>query len=434
MYRHPTNHPLDVELVDFVDGKLNDDSRILIENHLTICLLCRIKLQRLRDAAPIEFADVRHIEVPRFERVEAVETDSSEVLQGEVWLTSSDEPMLVLVRSIRNDDSGVVVTPVTLDVRVADDGCWILDKLTSPLTVPIVIYDNLRISLPSTALASRVVPLNSRLDLLSLSTDNPGVSRGSPLEGPGDLRYEVRQFLVDHLTTLEAYDPSEVDEDFSIIEDDNRLAQLRSELELRRGGNCEVQGLRSLPTPSESPRNWRGFAIVREFSLRILVIDTDVGLVDANDHVAARAIFTRLDGSALAVCYRNVDTVDFYDAPSLFHAFELPDGLRRTQPTMTGLSLTDAVAKFLDQQRSPVSNFGISRQHVARVNVPQILVEQVNNAVDGFLVKAIRYGREKREGFMALGGVKGDLTELLKSALEPDFDPQSIVAFIDSED
>ena len=82
----------------------------------------------------------------------------------------------------------------------------------------------------------------------------------------------------------------------------------------------------SLPSLPETPETWSGFACVKEFTLRIIVIDTPGGLNDEHDYGCAQALLTRLDGSALVVCNSHSDSVDLFDPPTLFHAFELPDG------------------------------------------------------------------------------------------------------------
>jgi hypothetical protein len=405
-----------------------------VNAHVTSCLLCRIKRQRLTGVAPIDLTDIRDLKVPEFGVIEIVDAAGTEARRGELWLTASDDATMVLVRTIRDDDYGVVVVPVTLDVEVADNGALILDTSASPLVVPIAIYDRLPISLPSSALAGRVVPLRSGLDLLSLATGDPGVSRGSPLEGSADPRLEVRQYLSDRLVALDSYEAADDGDDPLPIEADSRMSTLRHEITLRRGASCEVEVLESLPFLAEFPHEWSGFALIKEFMLRIIVIDTPVGLIDDRDYVCAQALLTRLDGSALVVCSRRKDIVDFYDAPSLFRAFELPDGGRASGPSISGLSLADAIAKFLDQQRIVISDFGSLGRHVGRVNVQEILVDQVDGTVNDYLGRASRYGREKRDGFVALAGLKDALTELLKTALEADFDPQAIVALVDRED
>ena len=54
MYSYPASHPLDTDLLDFVEGGLDDAARSAVDSHLANCPLCRIKLQRLTGVAPME--------------------------------------------------------------------------------------------------------------------------------------------------------------------------------------------------------------------------------------------------------------------------------------------------------------------------------------------------------------------------------------------
>lgn len=137
---------------------------------------------------------------------------------------------------------------------------------------------------------------------------------------------------------------------------------------------------------------------------------------------------------ALVVCNGHADSSDLFDAPTLFHAFELPDGARASEPLIAGLSLVDTIAKFLEQKRVMISAISTTGQHAARVDVQEILAEQVAGAVDATVGRASRLGAEKQAGYKALRGLGKDLTEVLKIALEVDFDPQSIVALVEGED
>ncbi len=314
------------------------------------------------------------------------------------------------------------------------DDALVLDASASPLAVPIAIYDRLPVSLPSSALSGRVTPLRSGVDLVSLVAGEPGVSRGSPLEGSADPRLEVRQYLSDRLVALDSYETDDGSDDPPPNDPDSRLAALRDGIVLRRGPSCEAERLGSLPGLPETPGAWRGFACIKEFTLRIIVIDTPGGLNDEREYRCAQVLLTRLDGSALVVCNWYSGSADLFDAPTLFHAIELPNGVRATEPLISGLSLVDTVAKFLEQKRVMISAIGTSGQHAARVDVQEILAEQVARAVEATVGRASRLGAEKQAGYMAIEGLGKDLTEVLKTALEADFDPQSIVELLEGED
>jgi hypothetical protein len=241
MYSYPASHPLDTDLLDFVEGVLDGAASRVVETHLASCLLCRIKRQRFTGVAPFELTDVRDVRVPEFGAIEVEDAPGTAARRGELWLTNADEAMMVLVRSVRENDYGIVVVPVTLDIEVADSGALILDASASPVAVPIGIYDRLAVSLPSSALFGRVIPLRSDIDLLALVAGEPGVSRGTPLEGSEDPRLEVRQYLSDRLVALDSYETDAGNGDSPPSDADFRRSELRDELICPKSdhGECE---------------------------------------------------------------------------------------------------------------------------------------------------------------------------------------------------
>ena len=211
MSQPTSTHPLDTDLVELLEGTLDPGKAATVEAHLDRCLLCRIKRQRLSGIPPIDSADVGDLELPAFGRIDVEDADGTEAAPGELWLTSADDASMVLVRSIRENNWGVVVVPVILDVEAADSSTLVVDETVSPIETPIAIYERMTISLPTTALATRVI-FTRELDLLALSDGDLGITRGSPLEGAGDPRREIRQYLSDRLVALDPFLSEEDDE------------------------------------------------------------------------------------------------------------------------------------------------------------------------------------------------------------------------------
>lgn len=432
MSRPASAHPLDTELLDYVEGTCDAESAKSIASHLAQCLLCRIKRQRLSGAPPMDLTDVRSVVAPDFAAID-VEPRNGDPRPGELWLTSADDAAMVLVRSIRADGDGVVVVPVTLEIEVADQRVLTLDEAASPLAVPMAIYEDLVVSLPIGALAERVIP-RSDVDLMVLADDDEGVSRGAPIRSATDPRLEVRQYLVDRLTALDPYEVEGHDGEDAPGETPGRIELLRDELLVRRGPNCDVQDLRSLPPGITAPPEWTAIAGVSDFTVRLIVIETPQRLQSAPDFTAAQALVTRLGASAMAVCTPGSDTADVYDAPALFRAFQLPEGSRSSEPIISGLWLPDAVAKYLDQKRVVVSAIGLSSHHAPRVDAADVLRSEVISAIDATVARASRLAPEKRDGYQQLSAWRTHVADVLKRALEPDFDPQWIVEAITGDD
>ncbi len=424
MSRPASAHPLDMELLDYVEGACDTESADRIAAHLAQCLLCRIKRQRLTGAPPMELTDARTIVAPDFVAI-AFAPGEGKPQPGELWLTNADDATIVLVTSIRADGDGVVVVPVTLDVEAADQRVLTLDQSVSPLAVPLAIYEDLPVSLPTAALGERI-HLRAGVDLLSLSDDSAGVSRGEPIRSAADPRLEVRQYLVDRLTALDPYDVEQDDPDGLAHYTPPRVALLRDELLLRRGPNCDVQDLPTLSAGPTTPSGWAGIARVTDFTVRVIVIETPHGLQEPPDFAAAQILVARMAASALAVCTPESETADVYDAPGLFRAFQLPEGTRSSDPIVSGLWLPDAVAKYLDQKRVVLSTIGLSPHHAPRIDTAVVLTHEVVSAIDATVNRASRLGPEKKDGYLQLPAWRNEVAEVLKRALEPDFDAQWI--------
>lgn len=413
-----------MQLLDYVEGAGDAESADSIASHLAKCLLCRIKRQRLAGAPPMELTDVRSVVAPDFVPINFA-PGGGKPQPGELWLTTADDATIVLVTSIRADGDGVVAVPVTLDVEAADQRVVTLDQSFSPLAVPMAIYQDLPVSLPVTALAERIL-MRADVDLLALTDDHEGVSRGAPIRSAADPRLEVRQYLVDRLTALYPYDVERQDKGDVADDTPPLVALLRDELLLRRGPNCDVQDLRVLPDSPTMPSGWAGIARVNDFTVRLIVIETPDGLQEQADFTAAQVLVTRLAASALAVCTPESETADVYDAPGLFRAFQLPEGTRSSEPLVSGLWLPDAVAKYLDQKRVVLSTIGLSPHHAPRVDAAVVLADEVVSAIDATVKRAPRLAAEKKDGYLQLSAWRTEVAEVLERALEADFDAQWI--------
>ena len=205
------------------------------------------------------------MEAPAFDPIEVEDADPSAVGPGELWLTAADDAAMVLVTEVRPTGRSVTVVPVVLDIEIADRGTLVLDQTTSPLAVPIAIYDDMPISLPMAALRGRVAPVRAGVDLLALSEADPGVSRGTPLEGPTDPRHEVRQSITEQLI------PAEPRSEQAVF--DERFEELR-----RAFFGRDDAVVHPLHLPGDVPSTWEGIAQIESFDQRVLVLVIDGGL------------------------------------------------------------------------------------------------------------------------------------------------------------
>lgn len=418
-------HPLDVDLVDFVDGIADAAIAQNIEEHLRECVVCRIKVQRLRKVPPIELTPLAGVSTPLYDTIDVDDIATSDARAGDLWLTAEDAAMVVLVIVLRADGD-VVAVPVVADVEIADSDSAVLDASVSPIGVPIAVFEQLKVNLPLRALAGRIRPLAGRPAVMSTLESGVGVDRGRPIDGMSDPRLEVRQYLIDRLTSLQRADGAASD---SSTSDNERVGRLADELRLRRGDMCYVEQLDDLLLTGGQSGDWRGIARVSEFGIRMAIIETPAGLNEAADFVAAQMLIARLDVSAVVVATRLTETVDLFEPQALFEGFELPHGQRSTAPLMGGLDLHDTIAKYLDQKNRAALATSAG-QKTGRVDIEQVLTQTVAETIADKISKASRLGDEKRAGTLQLQGVDARLAETLKDAFRPDFNVEDVARIL----
>lgn len=413
-------HPLDTDLLDFVEEAQRVTSASWIASHVAECALCRRRFERLQAAQPARLPRLRQLRMPVFEALNVREADGLSARPGELWLTGAETASIVLIRSQDAQGTGVVVVPVALDVEAADSGARVLDSHVSPIGLPIAIYDDLVVSLPASALSACVVRDNEDIDLLSLSDNALGVSRGRALEGPADPRLEVRQGLLDSLVVLDRPLPPEDDSSHA-------LSNLSQELQFRRGPNCVVDAGRAFGGALSIAVDWVIVAQVSEFGIYLIVVSTSSGLNDEADFQAAQQLLVKAGASALVVKTGLSDIVDLYDAPSLFRGIELPSGEQTSHPFIGGLSTVDAIEKYLDHKSRAASSVTNSGAQAVSIDVAATLARQADEAIAAAVNKATRYGEEKRLGYQQLPDHRDLLIETLTSVTRSDIDIDDVV-------
>lgn len=410
-------HPVDTDLGDLIDGTLDERSSRAVEEHLKGCVLCRIKRQRLADAPPVEFTGLLGARLPDFFPVEMVESPSAAPTPGELWLTEGETGVIVLIRKVVGGDLGTVVVPVIFDVEVADSGTLVLDAETSPLGVPIAIYDRMLSSLPTRVLRSRVVPVRD-VDLLNLVAGEHGITRGSQLSGPGDPRHEVRQYVSDRLTVLAPVDEDDDEDDLPTTSHGAEYAVVRRDLENLREDGLFVD---RCPALTLCPSDWIGLGRVTRRYQTIAVIGTPAGLVDDADYVAAARFVARESMSAVAVCPRDGETVDLYPPEGLYQGYVLPGGELNRAPFISGFGLYDSVHKFLGTRETWNVPAASDSGPVESINVAELLGSLILEETEKLATENVR--TEKREGWRRVADRGSRLAEVMRHELDGTFEP-----------
>lgn len=417
-----TKHPLDIELVDYVDGLLDAGDASQIEEHIAACLQCRIRRGRLSPERPIYLTPLADINVPQVNWIET--TADVSPAAGQLWVTSGSEGLVVLVR--KADDDEATVVPVVFDVEVADHECVVIPKDVSPLGTPIAIYRQLPVNIPLAELSRRVEPINE-VDLLA-ADGLDGAFHGAAITHAADPRLEIRQLLTDHLNALRTFD-----EDAPEVSP--RVGDLVSELfgafENRKAIAERLEDLRSTYALTDA---WQGVATVDQLDVRIVVIRTPAGIGNAEESNAAHQILIQHQGNALIVANQLApESCELFERKGLAGAVSVADGQKRYDPLYDEMSVVDAAVKFLDQNaRIPLSE--ASAEVAPAIDIRSTVVEQTSKAIGEIQDAGARAKiKEKVHGFQSAANVEQKLAELLNGITDGSFDVTAIAALPDEE-
>jgi hypothetical protein len=424
-------HPLDVDLADLVDGLLDEGRREQVQEHVADCLLCRIKLRRLRDAAgedPSDFtafgSSFRDLAIaaPAFAVPDVIGPDDGAPQPGEIWAAGDEERILVFI--LGNVDEGrVMLAPVTFDADTADDETVVLDARRSPFRLPLAVYPTLRTDVPAAALRSRFgsIAAPDAIDRL-LEAAVPGASRGTPILGPSDPRLELRQYLLDRLGALDEILPDpDTASDAPPPRPAHVASKLASDLRAWRGAACRVRALTSWDlAPVAVTRGWTPLLSVDEVGVLLVVFDTPSGLYDDADFNTARSVLTRFNATALVVLATALSRLaDVFVPADLHEAIAVPSGERTApRPSLSSLPPFDAVMKFLDQNSGWAASAWPSRATVTRVDVAAVLQASVEEA----LADVVAQGRRahipaKASGYSSTENLKAAFQSAIVNAL-----------------
>jgi len=410
-------HTLDVDLADLADGVLDDARTAEVEAHLSECLSCRLKLERLIGAPPSAPVLDRPLASPAFTVPNGGgDAGTGPPAVGDLWLTASEPRLLVVV--LGGEEDRVLVAPVTFDVETADDETLVVAAEHSPLQTGLALFPRLATEVPRTVLGERIGSFGPAAVLagaLAIATSGPAIVDAS------DPRLEVRQHLADRLGSIEeqAPDPG-TRSDAPGPRPEHLRSALIGDLRALRGHICTVRPKYDWgDVLAAHQAGWEPIATIDEIGVVLVVFDTPHGLVDDGDFHAARSVLTRFNGTALVVLARAVsDLAEVFDSAALNHGIDAPSG-RHTppRPLISGLAPFDTIGKFLDQNTGARAAAPASRGPVTRVDVGDILREAAGTALD----EAVRQGARfkiapKRRGYESLADVREPFEDALSRA------------------
>jgi hypothetical protein len=430
---HGYRHPLDVDLADFAGDLVDAVQRESVEDHLSGCLLCRIKVRRLRDAlgGPSETQAAQ----PRPDSHQGIAAPAGTMIPqilpravsperpapGQLWAAGNDERFLVLV--LRDRDGRASVVPVTLDTLAADDETVIFMATLSPLAISVAVYPMLAAELPTSALTTFFGQLVEASDVNRLLAGTlPGTSQGEPIDGPTDPRLEFRQLLADRLGTLEEVWPDpDTAADAPPPRPESLASMLAMELSNRRGQLCKLYRLDSWEGVILAySKAWTPVAAVDELGTVLIVFDTPSGLKTGEDFHAALSVLTRYNATAVVVLASSLSgNSELFDASSLSYGIGVPSGqISPPRPVLSGLGPADAIAKFLDQNSFWSETTESRRASATPSDVLSTLAHCAATAVEDVFQQGSRARiAPKVAGYTSIEPLARDLEEILRGAL-----------------
>ncbi len=435
--KHGFRHPLDVDLSDFAGGLVDAAQRVALEDHLSECLLCRIKVRRLRDAlgepqegpqnarsrgsVTIGVNSQLSLTVPS---VSVANITVDQLAPGQLWAAGVEQRLLILI--LREGNDRIFVAPVTFDVLAADDETIIIEAELSPFGIPINVYPMLAAELPKSSLGTCFGQL-VEADNVSRLLDGtfPGTTRGEPISVSTDPRLEFRQMLADHLGALEDIAP---DPDITADAPPSRPERLASLLAAGlldlRGRSCKLYRLNSWEGQILAySKGWTPVAVVDEFGTVLVVFDTPSGLATGDDFSAAISVLTRYNATAIVVLATSVSpNATLFDAASLTYGISVPSGATSPPaPLMFGLAPADIIAKFLDQN----SSWSDTAWPVRASTTPSDVIAALSRSAASAIADVVHQGRRakiapKIAGYTSVEHFAEDLKDALRGALAGD--------------
>ncbi len=427
--RYGLRHPLDVDLADLADDLVGPAQRADLERHLSECLLCRIKLRRLRDAhgqepvtreavvAGLGSAATQSFAVPGITNPDAAVDRPA---AGQIWAAGDDERILLLV--IRQVDDRVFAAPVTFDVLSADDETVVVNAEISPFGISLAIYPTIAAEVPISLLVAHYGELVAAADVGQLlDASHPGTVRGEPITGPTDPRLEFRQMLMDHFGALEEIEPDpDTGADAPPPRPEQVASTLVAALRRRRGEACKVHRLASWDDLVLGySKSWSPVVAVDEFGTILIVFDTPSGLSNDADFNTAMAVLTRFNASAVVVLTTALsDAADIFDAASLNFVIGVPSGQTNPPaPVLSGLAPVDAISKFLDQNSTWSEATWLTRGTAVPSDVIATLSRSAVSAVEGVVSEGRRARiAPKIAGYASIEHLAHDLDLVLRGA------------------
>ena len=409
-------HPLDIDLLSVALGDTNVAVDSDIHDHLRTCLLCRIRIARIRHGnatpEPLHTTGVQYPSVsPGVLAVLNTTVERGEAQPGQLWLAGDTYRIPVWIDDI--EDGIAFVYAASFDTDAADDTALITP--VANLDRSIAVYTSVGGTIGIDRLVSYIddLPIHDDVERLIAATVNgtvaDGLLTGSAIAGVTDERLELRQLLADDLSALDPIDDEGDDEP----DDDAEPAlsavgeladHLRHELLSRRGPRCRVHDIDETVALLSAPMSATAIATVHELGCVVLLVSGDGGPEWALEHAAdAWTLMEAATATALGFAEPTdpYDTV-LFERHDLRDSYELPRADLKSPPriAVTAQPVVKALHTYLDKSAFEVH----PAERVERPNVAPDLSPHLhaNARISIASLKGISAQTGKRRALKAL--------------------------------
>lgn len=358
-------HPLDIDLLKVALGDFNVAVDSEINEHLSGCLLCRIRIARIRhgNAAP-EALNATGILYPSVSPEVLAVLDSTiergDAQAGQLWLAGDAYRIPVWIDDIEHGIAFVYAA--SLDTDAADDTALIIP--VPNLNRAIAVYTSVGGTIGIDRLVSYIddLPIHDDVERLVAAAVNgtvaDGLLTGSAITGVTDERLELRQLLADDLAALDPIDDDEDDEPDDVTEPALSAVagladHLRHDLLLRRGPRCRVHDIDEIIAQLSAPMAVTAVATVHELGCVVLIVSGERGPEWALAHAADA--WTLME-AATATVLGFAEPTDPYDTVlferhDLRDSYELPRAGLKSPPriAVAAQPIVKALHTYLDK-------------------------------------------------------------------------------------
>jgi len=421
-------HPLAIDLLAYAAGDLDGSAVSMLEDHLRGCLLCRIRLGRIRrhdTSAGSPPLDAARPPVPAA-LLDALNPDRKSPVPGagQVWLAGREQRVLVWIRT--STDRALTAHPMTIDIDQVDDTALIVDACPT-IDEPVAIVTSIVATVAPDALVAHLgdLPVAEHVDAIvesSLTGIASNLPTGLPITSPADERLEFRQLLADAVAALDPVDDGEDDQANTDLGGviATLVDLLRDELLPRRGSRCHIDSGPVLHDQIPWPSPCWPVARIRELDCAVVVVTGTASLawtLDNGDHAAR--LLARSNATALAVSEPHEPfEAAMFEHHDLVHAYEPP---RATAPKGPRIGhdprpLVKALDDYLDRAAFPSRAAAADRAlEPPSTDLAPLLRAHASTAVAEF--QSQRAQKTKREALRSLTPADGAaLAELLHDA------------------